>query len=597
MSKETIPLLKLVTDAPKGYKHSTLFKSPVEGRINILEVKVVSVQVFGKILSLMFRVLSSGTFLKGVFFNYKKFHINSYRVGNEMFIKGKIERTDFGLQITNPTLSKPSDEITPIYKSSSIAESVSRYVNYENLKKNGVPYRIINPILQMHRYPNDEVISHLELHNEFPPDILYSLKFIEALYYIKKTRKNIIEYPPLEKLDGDVESWIETLPFKLTDDQLKAIREIQKGLINSIAMRRVIVGDVGSGKTMVILASMVMAYPHKSVLMAPTSILSEQLFEEAQKFLPSNFKIKLLTSKTSKKEKLDDFDVLIGTNAILYRELPSIPLVIVDEQHRFGTRHRNKLEELVKRDDKRPHFLQLSATPIPRTQAMINGAFVKTSLIEKTPFKKDIDTEIIFSKHFPELLKKIQSEIDKNNQVLIIYPLVEESEKIDYQSLEESEEYWKTNFEDVYITHGKDKEKERVLREFREKGKILLATTVVEVGISLPRLTLIVIVGAERLGLATLHQLRGRVSRTGLKGYCYLYTKSKESKTIKRLSDFSKTSNGFDIASMDLQNRKSGDIVKGVKQSGDTFKWLDLAKDKRVVEDVLKELELLDQES
>jgi ATP-dependent DNA helicase RecG len=400
-------------------------------------------------------------------------------------------------------------------------------------------------------------------------------------------QKSNIEYLPLQKLDGDVEDWIESLPFQLTGDQKRTVAEIKKDMSGDIAMRRVVVGDVGSGKTMVILASMVIASKHKSALMAPTSILAEQLFEEAQKFLPEELKIVLLTSKTSKKEKLDDFDVLIGTNAILYRELPEIPLIIVDEQHRFGTKHRNRLEELVKSGEKRPHFIQLSATPIPRTQAMINGSVIKTSLIEETPFKKDIDTEIIFSKHFPELLEKIRDEISKNNQILLIYPLVEESEKINYQSLEESEGYWRSNFQNVYVTHGKDKEKESVLKEFRESGDILLATTVVEVGISLPRLTVIVIVGAERLGLATLHQLRGRVSRTGLKGYCYLYTKAKASESIKRLKDFSKTTNGFDIASMDLKNRKGGDIVKGVKQSGDTFQWLNMASDIDVIEDVL----------
>jgi len=592
--RDKIPLLKLAVEAPKGYKNSTLFQYPKEGRINLLQVKVVSVQVIGKILSLMFKILTSGTFLKGVVFHYKKFHITNYRVGKEVFIRGKVERSDYGLQIINPIIqNNPKlNEIVPIYCDSVIAEGILQYVNYENLKNYGIPYRIINPILKMHRYPDDEVVSYLELHNEFPPDILYSLKFIEALDYITKTRKNIIEYPPLAKLNGDVDSWINSLPFKLTNDQLKVIREIEGDLRGDIAMRRVVVGDVGSGKTMVILASMVMAYPQKSVLMAPTSILSEQLFEEAKKFLPSNFKIKLLTSKTSKKEKLDDFDVLIGTNAILYRELPLIPLVMVDEQHRFGTRHRKKLEELVGREGKRPHFLQLSATPIPRTQAMINGAFVKTSLIEEIPFKKEIETKLIFSKEFPQLLEKIKSEIEKNHQILIIYPLVEESEKINYLSLEEAEEYWKSNFEDVYITHGKDKEKERVLKEFRDRGKILLATTVVEVGISLPRLTIIVIVGAERLGLATLHQLRGRVGRTGLKSYCYLYTKSKEERVIKRLVDFSKTTNGFDIASMDLENRKSGDIIRGAKQSGNTFQWLDLGRDRDVIEDVLNELKI-----
>ncbi|MBN2249097.1 MAG: ATP-dependent DNA helicase RecG, partial [Campylobacterales bacterium] len=165
-------------------------------------------------------------------------------------------------------------------------------------------------------------------------------------------------------------------------------------------------------------------------------------------------------------------------------------------------------------------------------------------------------------------------------QVLIIYPLVEESSEVPYQSLEESRGFWESKFEDVYVTHGKDRDKEEVLLEFREKGNILLATTVVEVGISLPKLTLIVIVGAERLGLATLHQLRGRVGRNGLKSWCYLYSNAPAN---ERLVQFSQTTNGFDIAKLDLKFRNSGDILDGTIQSGQKFRWLDMAEDEAVV--------------
>jgi len=158
---------------------------------------------------------------------------------------------------------------------------------------------------------------------------------------------------------------------------------------------------------------------------------------------------------------------------------------------------------------------------------------------------------------------------------------VEESEQIPYQSLDESRGFWEERFENVYVTHGKDKEKEEVLLAFREKGDILLATTVVEVGISLPRLTLIVIVGAERLGLATLHQLRGRVGRNGLKSWCYLFTNTPKN---ERLQKFCQTTNGFDIAKLDLKFRDSGDIIDGTIQSGQKFKWLDMAEDEMVID-------------
>jgi len=286
---------------------------------------------------------------------------------------------------------------------------------------------------------------------------------------------------------------------------------------------------------------------------------------------------------------LSEYDFIIGTHALLYRELPQASLVMVDEQHRFGTGQRNMLEKLVSSGAKKPHFFQFSATPIPRTQAMIETAHIDVSLITSTPFKKDITSEVIHKGDFPDLLEHIKSEIEKNNQVLLVYPLVEQSEIIEYQSIEEARAYWEKNFDGVYVTHGKDKDKEQVLFDFKDNGNILIATTVVEVGISLPRLTTVVIVGAERLGLSTLHQLRGRVSRTGLKGYCYLYTNQNSS---QRLDEFVNMTSGFDIANLDLKFRKSGDLLKGINQSGTEFKWVDIAEDTEIVREVKKDLAL-----
>jgi ATP-dependent DNA helicase RecG len=211
---------------------------------------------------------------------------------------------------------------------------------------------------------------------------------------------------------------------------------------------------------------------------------------------------------------------------------------------------------------------------------MMQSELLDVSLITTTPFEREVITETITKADFPNLLTHIKEEIALDHQVLIIYPLVEESSEVPYQSLEESRGFWGNKFDNVYVTHGKDKQKEEVLFEFREKGNILLATTVVEVGISLPRLTLIVIVGAERLGLATLHQLRGRVGRNGLKSWCYLYSNSNDN---FRLEQFTKTTNGFDIAKLDLKFRDSGDILDGTIQSGQRFKWLDMAEDEEIV--------------
>jgi len=377
------------------------------------------------------------------------------------------------------------------------------------------------------------------------------------------------------------------LPFAPTSDQLQAMRDIYKDLRRPIAARRVVVGDVGSGKSLVMFGTAMMNYPKRTILMAPTTILADQLYSEAKRLLPKSMKIGLLSSENSE-EDLEAYDFLIGTHALLYKKLPKACVVMVDEQHRFGTDQRNRLKKLVENEGGSPHFFQFSATPIPRTKAMMQSALVDFSFIKQTPFTKDITTKVIGKKDFKELLAHITKEIKEGRQVLVVYPLVEKSENFAYKSLEEAASFWQKRFDGVFVTHGKDREKEEILRRFKEEGSILLATTVVEVGISLPRLSTVVVVGAEHLGLATLHQLRGRVSRTGLKGYCFLYTNDENN---QRLQEFAKITSGFEIAELDLKYRKSGDILSGKEQSGKSFRWLSLAEDREIIEEVQKVLQ------
>jgi len=262
--------------------------------------------------------------------------------------------------------------------------------------------------------------------------------------------------------------------------------------------------------------------------------------------------------------------------------------VMVDEQHRFGTKQRALISNLAKNGDKRAHFLQFSATPIPRTLSMMHSSLVDFSYIKELPFKKNIDTKVIKKSDFKKLLEHIKREIKKGHQSIIVYPLVEESEVIEYQSIEEGRGFWESRFDKVFVTFGKDKNKEEVLEEFAKNGNILVSTTVIEVGISLPKLSTIVIVAPERLGLASLHQLRGRVSRNGLTGYCFLYTNLKEN---RRLDDFCKTASGFDIAELDLKYREGGDMLKGVFQSGKSFVWFDMGEDIKVLKKAKANLE------
>ena len=575
-------LLDLALIIPTSYNDTTLSSTLELGKINTLEAKVVDSSIYSGKLRVTFNLTQSGRRLSSTFFRVTPYHHKLFEVGSSHVIQGRLEEYKGYLQMSQPKSIKEIGKITPKYKTvlkeSEISSLIECYVNEQNLYNEGLDSKEVSTLMHIH-FPKS--MEEVYEGTTFKRDFLAVLKFVEAYNHLKKLRGKRADFPAHRALTGSIETFVNNLPFKLTQEQEEVIAQIQLDLSREVkAAKRMVVGDVGSGKTMVILASVMMALPHKSILMAPTSLLALQLYEEACKHLPKHVKIALVMQGKDQGDYIDA-DFIIGTHALLFKEdLPQASLVMVDEQHRFGTKQRQSLEALVSAGDKKPHFIQFSATPIPRTQAMMESELLDVSLITTTPFEREVLTQTISKQDFPNLLTHIKDEIARQHQVLIIYPLVEESSEVPYQSLEESRGFWEEKFENVYVTHGKDKQKEEVLLEFREKGNILLATTVVEVGISLPRLTLIVIVGAERLGLATLHQLRGRVGRNGLKSWCYLYSNSTEN---FRLEQFSQTTNGFDIAKLDLKFRDSGDILDGTIQSGQRFKWLDMAEDEDVV--------------
>ena len=553
-------------------------------KYQLIDATIESVFRAPNTIQITFFAHNFGHTVSGVLFRPKPYMMHQFSEGSRDYYYGLIECKQGQCGMSMPKKVTTVGSIVPKYKCGLRTDVMWRFVQkqltLEKLIEEGVREEFALEILKLH-FVEPDFTEKEELSNA----TLNALKYIELHSYMKILASKRRYFEPLVSKKSSYEEWAKTLPFTLTNEQVTTIEDVKSDFAKEIASKRMIVGDVGSGKTMVILAAAFMMLPHTSILMAPTTILANQLFEEAQKFLP-NIKIALVTNKT-KKVDLSEYDFIIGTHALLYRELPNAALVMVDEQHRFGTLQRNMLEKLTSEGAKKPHYLQFSATPIPRTQAMIESAHIDVSLITSTPFTKDIDSRVIHKNDFKELIEQIKVEIEKNNQVLIVYPLVEESEVIEYQSISEARAYWEKNFSDVYVTHGKDKEKEQVLLDFRENGNILISTTVVEVGISLPRLTTVVIVGAERLGLSTLHQLRGRVSRTGLKGYCYLYTNQDKS---KRLEEFVHTVSGFDIANLDLKFRKSGDLLKGTNQSGNQFKWFDFAEDENIVKMVKEDL-------
>ena len=572
-----VSLLDLALITPSGYNNRTVSKEFKVGEVQTFKAIVKEVERFkGKFLRILFYLPHLKKELTAILFRVTSYHYECFQVGTHHYIQGKITKFKGKIQMSHPKSINRVDEIVPKYsttvKDYEFRNLIEYYITEETLYQEGLNSREVSVIMKLHYPKKIEDIENIDID---------ALKFIEAFNHIKKLKSKRVDFPALETLNGTLDEFIRNLPFILTKEQQSVISDIERDLNRkSRATKRLIIGDVGSGKTVIILASAVIAYPHKSILMTPTSLLAMQIYEEAMKFLPKHIKVALVKQINSIGDYLTA-DFIIGTHAILYRDnIPKAPLIMIDEQHRFGTKQRAMLDKMMAKGRQKPHFLQFSATPIPRTQAMMESELIDVSLITSTPFKRDITTEIIGRKDFYKLFKEIKKEILKNNQILIVYPLVEESEKIPYQSIDEGRGFWEKRFKNVFVTHGKDKRKEEILIEFREKGNILLTTTVVEVGISLPRLTLIVIVGAERLGLATLHQLRGRVGRLGLKSWCYLFTNDTEN---FRLKSFTKTISGFEIAKLDLKFRKSGDILDGTIQSGLEFKWLDLAEDEDII--------------
>ncbi|EIE2355294.1 ATP-dependent DNA helicase RecG [Campylobacter coli] len=525
-----------------------------------------------------------------VFFHPRAWHFGICKIGKELILNGKLTRFGHVWQFNNPKILTSFAGFAPKYQiqglqDKKISEFIHKYLNYENLKESGIEDKYIHFLLNLHTYDEKSFLMFENL-ERFEKD----LKYIEIYNFLKRLKAKKSHFKAYEIEIFNIVNWLKNLPFSPTRDQLNALKDIEQDLGSKEAKRRVIMGDVGCGKTLVLLGAALMVYPKQAILMAPTSILAYQLYEEAKKFLPDFMNI--LFIKGGKKEKdleqnIQKANLVIGTHALIHLESHNAVLVMIDEQHRFGSAQREKIHSLSKQEFA-PHFIQFSATPIPRTLSMIQSELLNFSFIKQMPFKKDITTYCIQNEGFSKLSEKIKEEIAKNHQIIIIYPLVSASDNIPYLSLEQAKEYWQSHYEKVFVTHGKDKQKDEILERFRDEGNILLSTTVVEVGISLPRLSMIVIVGAERLGLATLHQLRGRVGRVGLKSTCYLYTKLKE--IPSRLKEFASTLDGFKIAELDLKNRLSGDLLDGFMQHGNEFKYFDFSKDEYILEKAKKDL-------
>lgn len=437
----------------------------------------------------------------------------------------------------------------------------------------------------------------------------FRLKF-EELFYIQL---NILRYMKLRERSlngfkfcriGDYVNnfYSQCLPFPLTNAQKRVIKEIRADLGSGKQMSRLLQGDVGSGKTIVAVMSMLIAADndYQACIMAPTEILATQHYENIKRLLANmDINIALLTGSTKKseRERIDaglkdgSINFIIGTHALIEDnvQLKNLGLVIIDEQHRFGVAQRSKLW---KKNTQPPHILVMTATPIPRTLAMTLYGDLDVSVIDELPpGRKPISTILRFDSGSEKVYEGIRKQIETGRQVYIVYPLIKESEKSDLKNLEEGYEYIKTMFREyeVCMVHGKMKsaEKEEEMQKFASgRAKIMVATTVIEVGVDVPNASVMVIENAERFGLAQLHQLRGRVGRGADQSYCILKTSHKlSSDSRKRLDIMCKTNDGFEIAEADLKLRGPGDM-EGTQQSGIAFnlKIANITRDSQILQ-------------
>lgn len=437
----------------------------------------------------------------------------------------------------------------------------------------------------------------------------YRLKF-EELFFLQlelllrkeiraKKMKGFI-FPELGNLFNRF--YTEYLPFELTNAQKRVLKEIRKDFLHGEHMNRLLQGDVGSGKTLVALLTLLMGIDNgfQGALMAPTEILATQHYESLRELVQDlPIEIALLTGSTKKARRLEiheglqngSIHLLIGTHALLEDvvQFSNLGIVVIDEQHRFGVAQRSKMWG---KNSVPPHVLIMTATPIPRTLAMTFYGDLDVSIIDELPpGRKPIQTIHRRENHRPKLLQFIQEQIELGRQIYIVYPLIQESEKLDFKNLQEGFDLITDAFPSpqyqVSMVHGKLKpaEKDAEMQRFvRAETQIMVATTVIEVGVNVPNASVMVIESAERFGLSQLHQLRGRVGRGAEKSYCILMTGEKLSKeSMKRMETMVMTNDGFQISEVDLQLRGPGDLM-GTQQSGVlNLKLADLSRDGQIV--------------
>lgn len=605
----------LVTNYPYRYEfiEKTNLDDVEEQEKVIIDGKIDSAPILirlkGNLNKMNIRMVTTTGKVVGISIFNRAFLKSQLLVGTNITVFGKYEKSK---NIINASeirigLLPKGEKIESVYHGTAglPSKTIATYINTALMQYgNEIIDYIPNNLIEKYNFLNKKTalnIVHNPSNREKLQESQNRLKyeelflFMTKINYLKnKNRQN--ENGIIKKYDEEkIKEMINSLPFELTKDQNKVLKEILEDLKSKRKMNRLLQGDVGSGKTIISIIALYANYlsGYQGALMVPTEILAYQHYETIKKVLKNTkINVKLLIGSLTKKEKTEiheelkdgKIDIIIGTHALIQEnvEYNNLGFVITDEQHRFGVLQRMSLNKKGDMLD----VLYMSATPIPRTYALTIYGDMDISTIETLPKgRKKIDTFLKTNNEMKDVLRMMYEELKENHQVYVIAPLIEESETLDLTTVNDLKDKMMLAFGKMFnigVVHGKmnSKEKDKIMNEFVEnKIQILISTTVIEVGVDVPNTTMMVIFDADRFGLSTLHQLRGRVGRNELKSKCVLIS----NKDAKRLKVMTKTNDGFKISEEDFELRGHGDLF-GTKQSGDmTFKIADVKKDYKLL--------------